>query len=79
MAVELLQDAIVTVAAVGASVVVARRLLGVVAVKGKKVGGCDHCASKPASRKRTAGSGPGPGDSVEDGVFPVTLVRPSRR
>lgn len=73
MAAEFLQDAIVTMVAVGAVAVVARRVLGFVAVKDKPRTGCDKCAtvsSPQASRSRGRGEPPS---------YPVTLIRPSRK
>lgn len=73
MAAELLQDAIVTVVAIGAGGLVARRLFGFVAVKDKPGAGCDKCASAPSPQATgTRGRGEPP-------TYPVTLIRPSRR
>ncbi len=65
MAVELIQDAIVTAVACGAGAVVARRVFGFLAVKAGGPGspgshdGCDKCVSSPAARSRAVDDGTG--------------------
>ncbi|MBM3772081.1 MAG: hypothetical protein FJW27_12510 [Acidimicrobiia bacterium] len=73
MAVELLQDAVVTVVAIGAGALVARRVFGFVAVRDKPRAGCDKCvtASSPQATQ--------PGGRGEAPSYPVTLIRPSRK
>lgn len=73
---ELLQDAIVTAAAVGAAGVVARRVLGFVSVKGRSAGACDKCATSSGASLATRGEAK-PADDVI--VHPVVFIRPSRR
>lgn len=73
MAAEFLQDAIVTAVAVGAGAVVARRVLGFVAVKDKPREGCDKCATA------TSSVATGSRGRTEPPSYPVTLIRPSRK
>lgn len=70
---DLLQDAIVTAVALGAGVIVARRVLGFVAVRDTAGQGCDKCAAAPAQSPTTSRAG----NQVP--VYPVTLIRPSRK
>lgn len=72
MAAELFQDAVVTVVALGAGAVVARRVLGFVAVKDKPHDSCDRCTTvSPTPGVASPGA--------EPHSYPLTLIRPSRK
>lgn len=74
MAVELLQDAIVTAVALGAGVVVARRVVGSMLIKDAGHEGCDKCAVSPSPRLAShleSGHAPAPSATVH----PLVVIR----
>jgi len=68
---ELLQDAVVTLVALGAAWIVFRRVFGLVASRGGASPACDSCPSAAAHGHRPPAAGDGE-------VRPLTLVRERR-